>query len=157
MTPRAENVTDSSFSDHLTSFPFHQQQRTTWENILNGANGSRPQGPPQSHLWCRDWTSFRTISGTIYIQLNLRGRANPGTSEYSTASTFEQQHITEGLVKLWLLDNILKQLKIRASLMPGLCFSGLTALRLIDSRILNQSQEAINSQHNTQGTLIVTR
>lgn len=41
--------------------------------------------------------------------------------------------------------------------MPGLCFSGLTALRLIDSRILNQSQEAINSQHNTQGTLIVTR
>lgn len=50
--PRAENVTDSSFSDHLTSFPFHQQQRTTWENILNGANGSRLQGPPQSHLWC---------------------------------------------------------------------------------------------------------
>lgn len=32
----------------------------------------------------------------------------PGTNEYSTAPTFEQQHITEGLVKLWLLDSILK-------------------------------------------------
>lgn len=45
----------------------------------------------------------------------------PGTDEYSTAPTFEQQHITERLVKLWLLGNILKQLKIHASLMPDLC------------------------------------
>lgn len=44
-----------------------------------------------------------------------------GTSEYSTALTLEQQHITEGLVKLWLLENIFKQLKTHASLMPDLC------------------------------------
>lgn len=49
------------------------------------------------------------------------GEENPCTTEYSTALTLEQQHITEGLVKLWLLDNIFKQLKIHASLMPELC------------------------------------
>lgn len=37
-----------------------------------------------------------------------RESKTPGTNEYSTALTLEQQHITEGLVKLWLLDNIFK-------------------------------------------------
>lgn len=54
------------------------------------------------------------------------GEENRCTDEYSTALTLEQQHITEGLVKLWLLDNIFKQLKIHASLMPAraMCLSG---------------------------------
>lgn len=107
MTPRAENVTDSSFSDHLTSFPFHQQQRTT-------------RRISSTELMAPDCRAHLNLNYDVLdkLQNNLRNNLlsteprweskTPGTNEYSTASTFEQQHITEGLVKLWLLDNILK-------------------------------------------------
>lgn len=81
----------------------------------------------------RDGANSRAHLGIIYdvldkLQNSLRNNlpsTEPGwesktlgTSEYSTALTLEQQHITEGLVKLWLLENIFKQLKTHASLMP---------------------------------------
>ena len=45
------------------------------------------------------WTSFGTVLETIYLQTYM-GEQNPtpGTNEYSTALTSEQQHVTEGLV-----------------------------------------------------------
>lgn len=69
-------MTDSSFSDHLTSFPFPSAAKDNLENILDGANGSRLQGPP-SISFMRYWTSFKTVLETIHLQLNLDGRAKP--------------------------------------------------------------------------------
>lgn len=48
-----------SFSDHFTSFPFPSAAKDNLENILDGTNGSRLQGPPLISFMMY-WTSLRT-------------------------------------------------------------------------------------------------
>lgn len=57
MTPRAEKCDWLKFFRPLNFIPISSATEDNLENILNGANGSRLQGPPQSHLWYTEQAS----------------------------------------------------------------------------------------------------